>query len=462
MYIDFLREGFASRGGQPALIWRDREYTYEWLLAEVDRCKAELARNGVPVGVVASIEADFSPRAIALLLALLEHRAIIVPLTSSVEGKKPEFRSIAEVETVAAIDAADKAEFRATGVTASHELLQRLKKAGRPGLILFSSGSTGKSKAAVHDFAPLLEKFKVPRHTKRTITFLLFDHIGGINTLLYNLANGGCIVTVEDRSPKSICEAIARHRVQVLPTSPTFINLLLVSGAYRTHDLSSLELVSYGTEVMPASVLERLNRELPSVKTLQTYGLSELGILRSKSRSNDSLWVKVGGEGFETRVVEGLLEIKAQSAMLGYLNAPSPFTADGWFMTGDAVEVDGEYIKILGRKSELINVGGEKVYPAEVESVLQLMDGIVDVAVHGEKHPITGNIVVARIQLEKPEDAAEFRKRLRAHCQNRLPRFAVPQKIIVSDAPIHGERFKKIRREDAAPTVRPADDGARR
>jgi long-chain acyl-CoA synthetase len=70
---------------------------------------------------------------------------------------------------------------------------------------------------------------------------------------------------------------------------------------------------------------------------------------------------------------DGLLEIKAKSAMRGYLNAESPFTPDGWFKTGDAVEVDGEYIKILGRKSELINVGGEKVYPAEVESVIQLM-----------------------------------------------------------------------------------------
>jgi acyl-coenzyme A synthetase/AMP-(fatty) acid ligase len=451
MFIDFLREGFAKNAAATALVWRDREYRYEWLLAEVDRCAAELAQHRVPLGAVVSIEADFSPKAIALLLALLEHRAVIVPLTASVESKKPEFRSIAEVEWIATVDSADAARFAPTGATATHEFLLRLKKEGRPGLVLFSSGSTGKSKAAVHDFVPLLEKFKTPRHSKRTITFLLFDHIGGIDTLLYNLANGGCIVTVEDRSPQVICSAIERHRVQVLPTSPTFINLLLVSGAHRNHDLSSLELVTYGTEVMPVSTLERLNRELPNVKTLQTYGLSELGILRSKSRSSDSLWVKVGGEGFETRVVDGLLEIKAQSAMLGYLNAASPFTADGWFMTGDAVEVDGDYIKILGRKSELINVGGEKVYPAEVESVLQLMDGIVDVAVHGERHPITGNIVVARVYLEKPEELSDFRKRLRAHCQDRLPRFAVPQKIVISDSPIHGERFKKIRREGAVP-----------
>src|SRR5690606_3810396 len=196
-------------------------------------------------------------------------------------------------------------------------------------------------------------------HRKRAITFLLFDHIGGINTLLYYLSNGGTIVTVQDRSAHAVCAAIERHRVQVLPTSPTFINLMLVSGAHRSFDLSSLELITYGTEVMPESTLARLNRELPHVQTQQTYGLSELGILRSKSKSSDSLWVKIGGEGFETRVVDGMLEIKAKSAMLGYLNAPSPFTEDGWFKTGDAVEVDGEYIRILGRKSELINVGGE-------------------------------------------------------------------------------------------------------
>ena len=95
-------------------------------------------------------------------------------------------------------------------------------------------------------------------------------------------------------------------------------------------------------------------------------------------------------------MVDGLLEIKAQSAMLGYLNAPSPFTEDGWFITGDAVEVDGEYFRILGRQSEMINVGGEKVYPAEVESVLQLMDGVEEVMVNGEENAITGQIVRAK------------------------------------------------------------------
>src|SRR5690606_14521139 len=146
-----------------------------------------------------------------------------------------------------------------------------------------------------------------------------------------------------------------------LPTTQTFLNLTLLGKAWEGLDLSSLQLITYGTEPMPEATLKAVHERFPEVQLLQTYGLSELGILRSKSRSSDSLWVKVGGEGFETRIVDGLLEIKAQSAMLGYLNAPSPFTPDGWFRTGDAVEVDGEWLRILGRKSEMINVGGEKV-----------------------------------------------------------------------------------------------------
>ncbi len=445
MHIDFLRERFAEAGDADALVWRDRAFSYAYLLKELDEWQRALDEAKVEPGSVVAVEADFSPRAIALMLALIERSCLFVPLSSSVEGKKAEFREVAEIEFTVAIDDKDEPVISATGTKASHPIILELKKSGRPGLTLFSSGSTGKSKAAVHDFVPMLEKYKVPRHSLRTITFLLFDHIGGVNTLLYNLSNAGCVITVADRKPETVCRAIQDYRVELLPTSPTFLNLILVSEAHEKYDLSSLKTVTYGTEVMPESTLERFHTLFPDVRMLQTYGLSEVGILRSKSKSSDSLWVKVGGEGFETRIVDGLLEIKAKSAMLGYLNAPSPFTEDGWFMTGDAVEVDGEYIKILGRKSELINVGGEKVYPAEVESVLQTMEGVEEVVVNGEPNPLTGNIVVAKVKLATDEDVGAFRKRMRAYCSGRLSRFMIPQKIVIVDSELHGDRFKKMR-----------------
>ncbi len=446
MFIDFLLEGFANYKDEEAIIWSDQSFRYDWMLATVQKHLVNLRAAVEPQSVVA-LEADFSPNSVAILLALIEYGCIIVPLTDSVTYQKSEFREIAEVETIIKVNPNDEVAIEHTRIPVKHELLQSLKQAKRPGLILFSSGSTGKSKATLHDFVPLLEKFRVPRYARRTITFLLFDHIGGINTLLYTLSNGGCIISVRERTPETVCRAIEKYRAETLPTSPTFINLLLLSEAYQRFDLSSLTLVSYGTEVMPESTLLRFNKLFPNVSLLQTYGLSEIGIMRSKSKSSGSLWVKIGGEGFATRVVDGILEIQAQSAMLGYLNAPSPFTADGWFHTGDAVEVDGDYLRILGRKSELINVGGKKVYPAEVESVIQLMDGVEEVAVSAEKNPITGQMVKARVKLCTEETVSEFRQRMREFCRGKLEAFKIPQKVVLVAESMHGERFKKMRRE---------------
>jgi long-chain acyl-CoA synthetase len=447
--IDFLLRVFEANRSRDAIVWRDRPIDYGWLLGRVQDWRARLEGDGVAPGAVVAIEADFSPNAVALFLALAERRCVFVPLTSSVAAKREEFLEVAEVETVFTIDESDEARVTRLDRRATHPFYGTLRERGRPGLVLFSSGSTGKSKAAVHDLAGILEKFQTPRHSLRAISFLLYDHIGGVNTMLYTLSNGGCVVTVRDRGPDAVLSAIERHRVELLPTSPTFLNLVLLSEAYKRHDLSTLKTVTYGTEPMPESTLRRFHELFPAITRLQTYGLSEVGILRSKSKSSDSLWVKVGGEGFETRVVDGILEIKARSAMLGYLSAPSPFTADGWFHTGDAVEVDGDYIRILGRRSEMINVGGEKVYPAEVESVIQTMDNVAAVTVHGEPNPITGQIVCARVTLVKPEDSKAVAARVKEFCRGRLQAFKVPVRVRVVDEPQYSDRFKKTRALDA-------------
>ncbi len=445
MGIEFLCDVFQQHTADEAVVWKDQSYTYGWLLEQLDVWRARLDEEQIEPGTVTMLEADFSPSAVALFLALAERGCILVPLTEAVQGKRDEFIEIAEGEVTVQIDADDNATVQRFDRQADHPIYGSLRSAGHPGLVLFSSGSTGKSKAAVHDLDPLLDKFRVPRKKMRSISFLLYDHIGGINTMLYTLANAGCLVTVERRSPDAVLKAIQQHRVELLPTSPTFVNLILLSEAHQRWDLSTLTTVTYGTEPMPESTLKRFCEVVPHVRLLQTYGLSEVGILRSKSKSSDSLWVKIGGEGFETRIVDGLLEIKARSAMLGYLNAPSPFSEDGWFMTGDAVEQDGEYLLILGRKSEMINVGGEKVFPAEVESVIQQLDNVADVTVHGQKNPITGQIVCARVTLQEHEEKKDFTRRLKAFCRDLLAPYKVPVKTMIVEDAQHSSRFKRMR-----------------
>ncbi len=445
MFVDFLKTVFEAHKAAEAIICRDQVRSYGWLLERLAHWEMQAAAAGVMPGQVVCIEADFSPESVTLFLALTELGAIVVPLTREGRTKRDEFVALAQAETLIQIDDDDQVVIERTNSRAEHPIYRQLRDRGHPGLVLFSSGSTGESKAAVHDLLFLLEKFTAPKRRLRAISFLMYDHIGGVNTTLYMLSNGGCLVTVPRREPEAVLQAIEKHRVELLPTTPTFLNLVLLSEAYKRYDLSSLKVVTYGTEPMPESTLRRFHELFPDVDLHQTYGLSEVGILRSKSRSSDSLWVKIGGEGFETRIVDGMLQIMAQSAMLGYLNAPSPFTDDGWFITGDAVEQDGEYLRILGRRSDLINVGGQKVFPVEVETVLMEMPNVRDVSVTAVANAITGQAVAARFELEQPEELRSLRQRVRQYCRNRLQSYKIPVRVDISDGPLYGSRLKKMR-----------------
>lgn len=449
MFIDFFLDVFEANKKSDAIVWQESAFSYEWLIEKIGFWKQALEEYQISSGTVVMIEADYSPSSIALMLALIEQATILVPITASVAHKKDEFVETAQVETIISIDSEDDFQIKTLPVTAEHQHIHALRSQSVPGLILFSSGSTGKSKAAVHDIAKLLEKFKVRRHALRAITFLLYDHIGGVNTLLYTLSNAGCVITVKDRKPDTVLSTVEKFKAELLPTSPTFINLILISEAYKRFDLSTLKTVTYGTEPMPESILVRFNQLFPHIRLLQTYGLSEIGILRSKSESSSSLWMKVGGEGFETRITDdNILEVKAHSGMLGYMNAPSPYTEDGWFHTGDRVEVKGEYIKVLGRESEIINVGGQKVYPAEVESVLLQLDYIAEAEVFSQPNALLGNIVCSKIRLTSDiehKDKKAIKADIKRYCQQSLERFQVPAKFVFDEHEQFSLRFKKQR-----------------
>jgi acyl-coenzyme A synthetase/AMP-(fatty) acid ligase len=452
--LQWLLDRFRQHTDSTYLVWNDRQFSYKTLLAHISQWRRRLDDSNIGSGAVVSLEADYSPQALALFIALVDRGAIIVPLTPAVQAQRTEFRRIAEVQVIISIAADDSFHISCPDRRElQNELLRSLSQQGEPGLILFSSGSTGESKAALHNLTSLLKKFQTLRHPLVAVAFLMLDHIGGINTLFYVLSNAGTLVCPENRTPDAVCSAIAGHGVELLPTSPTFLNLLLISEAYKRHSLASLKRITYGTEVMPQRTLDRIQQLFPQVELQQTYGLSEIGILRSKSRSSNSLWVKVGGEEFQTKIEHGTLWVKAQSAMMGYLNAPSPFDAEGWLNTGDAVERDGDFIRILGRQSEIINVGGEKVHPVEVENVLLGIPNVHDVAVAGESNPITGQMVTARFNLLQPEEPASFRRRVKEYCRGRLAPFKTPAKIEIVSTDQYNARFKKIRRTGTLQTA---------
>jgi long-chain acyl-CoA synthetase len=442
---NFILERIAAKRDQPALFWRGNTYDGDWLVSQVAIDIEWLRQEGIGASSVVLLQGDYSPRNVSLLLALIQLRTIMAPLLPTSLAKTPALLDL--VNPSFQIDARTDGNPRIETHQQDeiHSLIRKLQDRGEPGLILFTSGSTGKPKGVVHDLGRLLMKFQKPRPAMRTLNFLLFDHWGGLNTLLHCLSNNSSVVLPENRTPDHICQLLEQYQVELLPASPTFLNLLLLSKAYEGRDLSALRLITYGSEPMPGSTLGGLRKVFPNVELRQTYGLIELGVLRAKSMSSDSLWVKVGGEGYDLRVVDGILQIKADSAMLGYLNAPSPFTDDGYFITGDRVELNGDYMCFLGRDSELINVGGQKVFPAEVEAVLLACDVVAEAVVYGQENPITGKIVCADVQLRGTHDETEARRAIKKFCAQRLEPFKVPVKIRFVDGGLTSDRLKRLR-----------------
>jgi acyl-CoA synthetase (AMP-forming)/AMP-acid ligase II len=444
--MQFLMDRFAEAPSQTAFVDRDRRVSYGEVITAVAEHEQLLEASGVLRGSVVVVVGDYSPEVFCFLMALARRVCVAVPVTPTSVIEKDTILELSEAGWVAEFDAGAKAPRLApTAQHAKNGLLVRFLDTGHAGMILFSSGSTGLPKAILLDLELVVEKFRQRGTPIVAIAFLMLDHFGGINTILAITSGLGTVVTVGDRSVAGICRAIQAHRVEVLPTTPSFLNMLVRSDMVKQFDLSSLKRITYGTEVMPQATLDRVRQCFPDVQLHQTYGLSELGVLRSKSREDGSLWVRIGGEGFQTKVVDGILWIKSDYAMVGYLNAPSPFDAEGWFNTQDKVEVDGDWFRILGRVTDLINVAGQKVYPAEIEEVILTLDNVEDVAVYGEKHALLGQIVVAKVVTRTPEPVAALKQRIRKICLERLAPFKVPSKVLLTDEGLYSVRLKKLR-----------------
>lgn len=414
----------------PFLIHKGNELRF-WEIANQNPIDLSDVRKGDVVAIIG----DFNPPSILTLLRLIDIGVIVVPLTVETRSEHEYFFDSALVDVVI-----EGAEAKRRSHNQKHEFIEVLREHGHAGLVLFSTGTTGRPKAILHDLTLFLKRFETPRPTLRTINFLLFDHIGGINTLLHTLFNKGVVVAPESRTVDSILETCRKFNVEVLPTTPTFLRMMLMSGAVPGKVPASLRVVTYGTERMDQPTLDELCKLLPNVDFRQTFGMSELGIVRVKSEARDSLYMKVGGEGVETRVVDGILQIRSSSRMLGYLNAPSPFNSEGWYDTKDVVDVKDQYYKVTGRISDVINVGGLKFMASEVERVALEFPNVSLVKATSKQNPVTGQHVELLVQPIAEE--AVNKVALSDFLKSRLQPHMVPKRIRIESVAV-GHRFKK-------------------
>jgi acyl-CoA synthetase (AMP-forming)/AMP-acid ligase II len=449
-----------KNGDSPFLINDNLQHTYKSLDQAIDEIRSK-ALVSIPEQSIVVLIGDFNITSIATLFSLVAEGCHVIPLTS--ESFLKGNLTLNKLGYDYIIDCTDsnstsKSIMKHENKTdhdekpTLHSVLQSIDS----GIVFFTSGSTGAPKAIVHDCERLFQKFRKPRPAYRTIPFLRFDHMGGINTLLSIITSGGSIVIPPSHDPRSVMESIEMHKVELLPTTPTFLNLLLASNLYTSYNLQSLKLITYGSELMSSAVLEKLSAVFPNIRFKQTYGMSEFGVIPTSSKDTRSTWMTITDSDILWKVEEGRLFLQVPSQMLGYFELQDSQglvwcqPKAGWFDTGDMVELKDNYFRFIGRKSDIISISGLKVFPSEIEDCLLKSPIVDDVTVRGEKNLITGQVIIADIVLKPHLSENEARASLIQHCQTYLPKHQRPirykfhQKLEVTS------RFKKSRGSHAS------------
>ena len=443
--INFLIKKIKDKKKQD-IIWSNNHcYNSENLLKKIDIYRKEISKNKIKSGDLIAFESDFNFESISFFIACLLKELIVIPLPPNQKN----LLKIVPCKYFANTKPLRIKKYEKKNILNSNKILINFQKKKNPGLIVFSSGSSGKQKAILHDFSFLLNKFKIKRPGFRTLLMLAFDHLGGINTLMAALIyKNGMAICLKKRDPITVCKIIEKTRSELLPTTPTFLNILLLSKRYEVDNLASLKLITFGAEFMPNELMKKLKKQFQNISFKQTYGLSEFGVMRTKAKDKNSLAIKVGGEDYKTKVIDNTLYVKSRANMVGYLNAPQPFDENGWINTEDKVIDEGNgFLRILGRKSEIINVGGVKVYPQEIEEILSKCKNVADSRVYRNRHEILGEYVVAEVVFKKTFNKREKNiSYLRKYCAKNLPKYKIPSKFIIKNLnDIVSNRLKKIR-----------------
>jgi acyl-coenzyme A synthetase/AMP-(fatty) acid ligase len=314
-------------------------------------------------------------------------------------------------------------------------------------LYIFTSATTGPAKITEQNWEKIQHSAKQAKKLQGStwlMAYAIFSY-AGLQVFFSAYHNQGTIYYPQEQDPK-LAEHLVQHKVSVISATPTYWKMIISRWPKNVAPLS-LEQATIGGEIVNQDVLDLIKKFFQPKRLTHIYASSEAGTTIVVSDEKEGFPVEYlhKDKDIQLRVDGNMLQIKSPYGMTTYLNAQAPFTPDGWITTGDLVEIRGDRVYFLGRADEVINVGGLKVNPEEVERVLCQLDEIAESSVYAKKSPITGNIVAADIVI-KPGyalDLDSIYKRLHGYLQD----FKIPRLIKQVQQIKVGPSGKKIRRK---------------
>ena len=299
-------------------------------------------------------------------------------------------------------------------------------QAGPAGVTLFTSGSTGTPKAVTHSWAGLMRPVRQRPELEGGRWLLTYPvrFYAGLQVLLQSLASGGTLTVADRRSAGGVCRQIRAEGIQYVPATPSFWRWLLAFGDREALEESAVRQISLGGEPVSDELLGALGAVFPAARIVHIYATSELGrcfaVDDGRAGFPASYLTRCPEPGTSLRIVEGELQVRSENAMQGYETAGRSWEGSRWLATGDLVEVADGRVRFGGRQSEIINVGGHKVSPVEVESALRRVPGIADLCVYPVASSLAGQMVAADLVLAPGSRPEEARQAIARECATRL------------------------------------------
>ncbi len=452
---------------------------YSW--HDVERASAMLANLMLRLGLVAgdrvAVQVEKSPEALLLYLATLRAGCVFLPLNTAYRSSEIDYfvgdaqpalvvcspANFGWVEAIAhrhgvrhvfTLGADRTGTLLEAAAAESAEFATRASRADDLACIVYTSGTTGRSKGAmlshanVGSNARVLHRYWRWRRGDVLLHALPIFHVHGLFVACHGaLLSGSSMLWLARFDPGAVIERLPR--ATVFMGVPTMYVRLLDDARFDATATRAMRLFVSGSAPLLAETFRRFEARTGQ-RILERYGMSETVMLTSNPYDGERVAGTVGLPlpGVELRIVDeagaecatgaiGAIQVRGPNVFSGYWRMPGKtreeFTADGFFRTGDVGCRDANgYVSIVGRSKDLIITGGYNVYPKEIESYLDELDGVLESAVIGVPHRDFGEAVVAVVVPApgaQPDEA-----RLVAALKGRIASFKVPKRVFVVDA----------------------------
>lgn len=437
----------------PAVVFQDKTLTWQNLEDTVLRTAAGLSSRGVSRGDVVAVQLPNTPEFVLSYLAITRLGAVMCPLHMPYRGAEIETLMRHSASRLAICSPQTKAMFEGRGIAFGEidHALPVPKHFPAPGsadpfLLLYTSGTTAAPKGVLHPYRSILGNGRLgaPEHglseRSRVLCAAPLSHLYGLYSLHCAWAVGACTVLLPAFRPEDLASTIEKQKPTALWTAPAHVAACRAAGVFDKYDWSSLELAIVSGSMAPPPLIRYLSEKLPRCAVTQLWGMTELqaGLY---TRPGDPLEMSATtagrpSPGTELRVSqEGELQVRGPLLFSGYFNNSAEnekaFTSDGWFRSGDLAEARGEYFAITGRSKDLINRGGVKFNPADVEMLLDSHPKVLQSAIVPMPDAVLGEKACAFVTLKPGVAQPTLEELVHYLLEKNIAKNKLPEKLVV-------------------------------